>query len=82
MGSMFTAAYQEYNYMSTTHADRKYLVIVTATFEQLLTQMMGSSTRTASLSHMVVLLRILFHKSPSRKKHLLRETYTKSCNSG
>ena len=61
MGSMFTAAYQGYSYVSTTHADRKCLVIFVATFEQLLTQVVGSSIKTASLSRTVVLLRILFH---------------------
>lgn len=61
MGSMFTATYQEYSYASATHTDRKCLVIFVAAFEQLLTQMMCSSTKTASLSHTLVLLRILFH---------------------
>lgn len=61
LGSVFTAAYQGYSCVSTTHSDRKHLVIFIATFEQLLTQMMGSRAETASLSHMVVQLRILFH---------------------
>lgn len=58
MGSMFIAAHQGYSYMSTTHTDRKCLIIFIATCEQSLTQMMGSSTKAASLSLMVVLLRI------------------------
>lgn len=50
MASMFIAAYQGYSYMSTTHTDGKCLIIFIATFEESLTQMMGCSTKAASLS--------------------------------
>lgn len=82
MGSTFTAAYQGYSYMNTTHTNRKCLVVFVATFEQLLHQMMGSSTKTVLLCQMVVLLTVLFHQSPLRKEHQLRETDAARWNTG
>lgn len=82
MGNVFTAAYQGYSYTNTTHTNRKCLVIFVATFEQLLHQMMGSSTKTALPSQMMVLLTVLFHQSPTSKEHQLRETDAARWNTG